>query len=96
MNAIQDRVPVYSVEPVEVTLRSWIAIEHRLQIFRNFRLALRCVSGVPSSIEFGLFDLPQARRANATELDQYERPLAALPGGGLKPPADNDTRGRPR
>src|ERR1700687_4050107 len=75
MNAVQDRVPVNPVESFELTLRAWIAIEHRLQIFRNLRLALRCVRGVPSSIELGLFDFPHTRRANATELDQYERPL---------------------
>ena len=33
------------------------------------------VSSVPSSIEFGLFDLPHTRRAHATELDQNKRPL---------------------
>src|SRR5258707_1910004 len=71
MNPIQDRVPVNPVEFIEVTLRAWIAIEHRLQIFRNLRLALRRVSGVPSSIDLGLFDLLDARRANAIELDQY-------------------------
>src|ERR1700731_2591943 len=75
MNAVQDRVPVNPVESFELTLRAWIAIEYRLQIFGNLRLALRCVSGVPSSIELGLFDFLHTCRANATELDQYQRPL---------------------
>src|ERR1700722_12793199 len=75
MNPIQDRIPVNPVELVEVTLSARIAIEHRLQIFRDLRLALRCVCEVPSSIDLGLLDFPHTRRANATELDQYERPL---------------------
>ena len=76
MNAIQDRVTVNSVELIEVAPGGWIAIEHRLEIFRHLSRALRRICRLPSAIEFRLLDLLQPGRLHAAELDQNRRPSA--------------------
>jgi len=76
MNPIQDRVSISPVQSIEMALRTWVAVEHGLEIFRNRRLALRRIGGLPSAIELGLFDLLHPGLPHAAELDQNERPLA--------------------
>ena len=75
---MENRIPVVTVEFIEVASSAWIAIEGGLEISRDRHFALRCIGALPSAIEFGLLDLPHPGGPHATELDQSERPTRGI------------------